>query len=195
MKRRGLGLLETVLAMSLLLLGLGITFALFFMGARSFYASDRQHDLHRDATLVLDRLTRLLEAAPAAAVTVEPDKLAVASCRNADGNTVLDPNGDPLWQCYYVFFAAAPELRQRKIAMTPVVLPLALPDYDAGSGPNPLAYYATDGEAIARNLAEFQCRRPTSSEIELILRLEKPAAGRQTARRLEISTLVSLRLK
>jgi hypothetical protein len=191
-----MGLLETLLAMALLAVVLGLTFWIFFAGTRSFYAVDRQHDLHREASLVLDRITRNLAAAPASSISLEPALLAMASCRDENGQTVLDGSAQPVWQAYMVFFVAERELRQRRVVRTATTSSVSvLEQYDAGSGAQPLSTYASGGDVLARHVRALACARPRADVVNLRLELDKPAEGQQRARHLEVETTVSLRVQ
>ena len=195
MSRRGLSLLDTMLALTLLLVILGLTFELFMTGARSFAAGDRQHDLSRQATIVLDRVTRNLESARPDSLTVNPTALSFLSCRDNQNRLILNPDGSPLWQAYEIYFLDSThgELKERRLALaTPSSVLQPIERYGSRQ---PLSFYLNSREVVARQVTTFALTRPQSDRVNLHLRLEMPAEGRQSARHLELKTAVLLRVK
>ena len=187
-----------MLSMTLLLIVLGLTVELFFTGARSFSIGQRQHDLSRQATVVLDRVTRNLESARPDSLTVEAESMAFLSCRDDQNQLQLNPDGSPSWQAYEIYFreSATQELRERRLPLaSPTRLLQPIERYNDGSGLHPLSFYLSSRKVVARQVAVFALQRPQPERVDLRLRLELPALGRQAARHLEVSTAVVLRVK
>ena len=189
--------MEVVLALSLLAVGLGLVFSLFFTASRSVFSGGRRHDLQRQASIILERVVTTLQAAPQRALSVAPSALSCASCKDRDGRTLLNPDGSSHFCAYEIFWldAAAQELRYRRLdvpgsaqAGTPIEF------YDDGSGIHPLSSYQTSGAPLTRNLTEFRCTQSSSDRVELDLTLGVPAQGQQAAQSLKLSSSVRLRL-
>jgi hypothetical protein len=192
-----MGLLETTLAAALLLIALEIVFQLFMLGAQSFLAGERQHDLSRQATIALERLTRQLESAPAPSLSLAPEAVSFLSCRDNQNQSQLTTGGDPLWQAYQIYYrdSSSGELKQRRIALgTPSTAVRPIEETDLGSGPQPLPIYLVSTEVVARNLTRFSLSRSDNLRFDLEFSFDLPAQGRQTARHLEVKTAVVLRL-
>lgn len=196
--RRGLSLLDTILALSLLLIILGLTFELFMTGARSFASGERQHDLSRQATIALDRVTRNLESARPDSLTVAASAISFLTCRDGQNQLALNNDSTPLWQGYELYFldAGAHQLKQRRLPLaTPSSTLQPLEEYNDGSGVHALNFYCNSTEVVARQVAVFELQRPQSDRVNLRLRLELAAEGQQKARHLEVQTAVLLRMK
>lgn len=84
MRRGGFSLLETLLTLGILLVGLGVTFALFERGARAFSLGGSQNDLAGDARRSLLALVPDIRLADADLLSVDDSR----TCADEAGRTV-----------------------------------------------------------------------------------------------------------
>lgn len=186
MRRRGLTLLEMVLAVALLAILLATVFFIFETSAEAFLTSGAESDIRNQASVAKEAIKRAGRETDWDSLTVAPQALSLLTHRDEEGHVVRDDQGNPVWQAYLVFFQAGSELHLRRL---PVAIPSTvepIEEHDFGSGAQPLATYLSGGRVLARQLeqAEFLAPGPGQAVFRLVFSI--PRSRNREDHRLEI---------
>ncbi len=163
MSRRGVSLLEVMVAVAVMGVLITSVFGIFKMGISAWFKTDGLTDLVQQGQLVGARWVRDVETTASSAVSVTPagDAISLPSARDVNGNFVLDAttNEDLVWTKYVLYYYdnVAGEVRRAEVPINPAtraVVPIE--SYNGPSGRQPLSFYLNGGTVIARQVTAFQ---------------------------------------
>lgn len=162
----GMTLGEVLVGIAVVALLMGVTFAIYQMGASAFMKGNTRSELMQDALVTVEQLTREVERSVYGSVSLTEDGTAVAflSAVNPDTGRFeigLDTS-KPLWQRYVICYydAEKDEVRWQEVRLAAgadeITTPGPIERYNPGSGTKPLADWISGGKVLARNIAS--CR-------------------------------------
>ncbi|HXE73373.1 MAG TPA: prepilin-type N-terminal cleavage/methylation domain-containing protein [Candidatus Nitrosotenuis sp.] len=184
MRQRGVTLPEILVAGTLLLLVVGVAYAVLVLTHRSWILSSGRATPAINCEVALERLRReLLETSSSTVVTLtDPPAVAFATARDEEGRFCTDSEGEPRWQAsvvYYVNTSRQVLLRRRL-------------DTSSSSLSSDDLTRACDGSGslIAYDIEDLQVSCE-GDRLTLSVTCQTRALGR--ANRLELSTVVLAR--
>ena len=165
MKRRGVTLIELMVASGLLAVLTAVLFLAWNTGAQSWLTASRKTDRLSRLQLALRQLEKGLESSSSQGLAYQNGPTIVAfpvayplKTSPATGFVYLPGSSSPQWQKYLVYYFDAPgrSLRAREVAISSTNLAAKtttpLPAFDDGSGAKPLTNYATSGVVAAEEI-------------------------------------------
>ncbi len=179
MRKSGFSLAETLLGLGLISLLLVITFFAFEKGLRSWRRVDQTRDLVEGARLVVETLDKDVQRSCYSSLSCQGEALSLASAMDAQGQFRLDPQGNPLW-CSYLIFYRDPQrgglIRREQPIPTPV--PAGVP-IESGLGVT-LVSQLGRGRLLAERIGAFELA-VVGQRLDYRLRCLRPAQGHQPA--------------
>ena len=188
-RRRGVTLIELIVASTLLALLTGALFMGWDTGARSWLTASRKTERLSRLQLALRQIEKGLESSANQGLAFQnaPGIIAFPMAyplKSTSGiGFVYQPGtSSPQWQKYAVFYfdGASRTLRTREVTI-PVANPAAttttpLTTFDDGSGVKPLSSYATGGAAVAEEIDTMTILAGTQS-VEIVVNSSIPQGG------------------
>lgn len=154
--RRGITIIELVVAMSILGVLLALTFFIYTMGARAWAKGDSKADLLRAAQVVAAKTNRYVESSTPLSLSVASDGSAVAflSAEDTDGVFQYDPvTLLPHWQKFIVLYhdATARTVNFKEVSVIGTPLEQVPQPIDALSA-GPVDNYKSGGQPLGREI-------------------------------------------
>jgi prepilin-type N-terminal cleavage/methylation domain-containing protein len=160
----GLTLVEVLVVLSIFSILLTAIYFIFQMGLSAWHKTATKNELLQQVQIVNFRLSKELERSSLGSLSADTALGIVAflSPLDNDGVFVVGTEGRPEWQRYIVYYHNSAE---NVIYRTEIPLiagaserrvPTLLEDYNDGSGPQPLAAYASGGRPLSRFVTIFE---------------------------------------
>lgn len=192
-KPRGATLIELMLGIALLGMLLTLLFLIFHMGWNAWRSANLRSDLNDQSRLVVQSLSRDLEASVYASLSLQGEAVSFLSARDNNGVFALDANGDPVWQ-RYVIFHRDPARDEVVRSELPLVAPLGTPEPIEVNTGQPLASFLGPGRVIARGVKRLALSVPLNGRrVRLEVDVEQPQRGGLPPARMTLSSAVYLR--
>lgn len=196
-RERGFTIAELMIASSILILLLGVTFGIYQMGAAAWLKSDAKSELLQTIQVVTARLNRDLEGSSIQSASIAANGAGVAfqNARGANGVFVYDPvRLMPKWQCYLIYYFNPTDgifyRRELSIAGKPQETTTG-PIDSLGGGP--VENYFSQGRPLGRKLSGCVFSLSPDQQLVLDLTLTKPAGGSRPPERQTARVVTSLR--
>lgn len=192
-RARGATLIELMLGIALLGMLLTLLFLIFHMGWNAWRSANLRSDLNDQSRLVVQSLSRDLEASVYASLSLQGEAVSFLSARDDAGVFALDGNGDPLWQRYVVFYrdAGRDEVVRAEL---PLAAPLSAPEPIEVNTGQPLASLLGPGRVIARGVKRLALSVPLNGRrLRMEVDVEQPQRGGLPPARMTLSSAVHLR--
>lgn len=171
-RQKGLSVPELLLACFFVGLLTAFVFSSYHMGLRAVFKSQAHNELLTQIQIAARKIGEPMEQSSGLSVSIDqtPNAEAISYLTNVneDGRSVFFPElsafptGNPDWQAYMIFYFDQPRqvLRYRRVNLVPSAVqhhsPTPIELYDPGSGAQPLSYYCTGGQQIARMIESFK---------------------------------------
>ncbi|MBI3927886.1 MAG: hypothetical protein HY319_20260 [Armatimonadetes bacterium] len=193
--RRGVTLLELLIASGLVLLVALSVLALFEAGVRYVRESEARLDIQRDALVAMALVTQELSESNPVAFRTDPDPPGVVfgSPRNLEGTLIVDSSGKLIWQkfiCYYLEDSGAERRLIRKERMLDPTVRVSFPPAPgAGLSTADFLVLPIPARTIAGGIESFAVTPSTQVDIELTA-ARRDWKGRDFRVRLQSSVLM-----
>lgn len=187
--RRGVTLVECLVAASLLLAVLAIVSAAFGSTVNSLSKVNARADYLQSFQILGSNFVRDTQASLPSALDWAPDFYACPSPQHPDGAQLTPLERDLIYQSYRIYYRI-PGQREAWLRSIPLSTPTAavvpLSQADLGWGVQGLAFYANRGKKLVTDLDRFEVRMDGAS---VVLRLEgtRQHKGRIAPERLDLS--------
>lgn len=145
MRQRGFTLVEVSIYGTLLLVVLGMSYAVLAMSLRYYQTLDNQAQLQQAGLVASTSLVDDLSGTAQASVRTEGNGLVFLSARGVGGQVFYDEAGDLLWLKFVCYYRDGQRLMRRERSITPTVtVPATIPT---------VASFASDGSLPTRLVA------------------------------------------
>lgn len=182
-----------MLGIALLGMLLTLLFLIFHMGWNAWRSANLRSDLNDQSRLVVQSLSRDLEASVYASLSLQGEAVSFLSARDDAGVFTLDANGDPVWQ-RYVIFHRDPARAEVVRAELPLAAPLSAPEPIEVNTGQPLASLLGPGRVIARGVKRLALSVPLNGRrLRMEVDVEQPQRGGLPPARMTLSSAVHLR--
>ena len=198
--RRGLTLLETMIAGGLLLLLTAAMFVIYQRGASAFAKGEARSEMLAHLQNATVRLEQDLSRSVYGSLSITADATAFACLSPVDGE---DPqqfeslSGRPVWRRYVVYWwdPGTNEVYRREVPLDAgspeETTPGPIDNYGSG---DPLAFYFNDGRVVARDVSAFAVRAPGPDQpVEAELEGQRRRYGSSGPETTRLRTTVLLR--
>lgn len=201
LSRAGLGLIDLVVAMGMLLMLLSLLFAIFFLGGKAWRKTDDRFELLRNTQTVISQIAREAERGSVFSVSILPNRaVSFLSPMNDNGNFVTDTLGDVRWERYLVFYhdPTSQEVRLVDIPLLPASFerrtPQPIERFVSATGTHPLSFYLTGGRVLGKRITRFEPELPASTKhLKLSIRTVQPSTTRTADLTLDIASNAYMR--
>jgi len=167
-KGRAFGLVELVISTSLLLLLVGLIFALYANSYRVWKKSADHQEVMSGLQTIVSFLTKELQAAPFESVTIDSDQEAISflTLKDNDGRSNYTDDGRPLWHHWLLFYRSGESLYRRTIDWTAPEVNREVPVELTVQSGQPLSSFRNgEGRRLTDQLEEFQVSNPSGSKV------------------------------
>lgn len=159
--KRGVTLLEVLIASAVMLIIVGAVFFLYVTGTRAWLVGRGQADLLQELLVVQGQVERDVSSSIYASLSIGPGNasFSVLSGQLPAGDYQVS-NGVVEWQKYLVFYLD-PEKQVRRLEVPLVatapqrISAQPIDSYDDGSGPRPISAYLSGGKILGRHVANL----------------------------------------
>jgi hypothetical protein len=178
-------------------------FGSFRLGLTAFHKTTTKNELHQQ--LQLANLRIMEEAEKSALSSLSVDESGGIACflspLDNNGDFVIDERGRPEWQRYVVYYLNTTEnvIYRREVPLAAGVsqrrVATQIEYYNPGTGREPLSFYATGGQPVARYIADFEPKILPApvSQLQWDLSAERIRPGIDTPERSSTTTAAYLR--
>lgn len=153
-----------MVAMSLFGILMTALYAIFQFGLSAWHKTNTKNELLQEVQVLNFKLQQDLEVSTLASLSADGTQGVVAFLTplDEDGDFVLDSRGRPEWQAYVIYYLDATEnvVYRREVIVPPGSpqrrVATLIEEYNSGAGEQPLNYYSSGGQTVARNIEEFE---------------------------------------
>ena len=195
--RRGLTVIELLVASGMFLMLTAVLFAVFRVGANSWLKGDAQSEIISKLQVVTEKLELEVTRASSASLSISPDAKALAflTANDTDGRFHYDPvEKSALWQRYLVFHysESSQNLLMDEVGVVGTAqekTPIPIEDFE---GRNMSDYFGS-GKIVERELSGCEFEMLSQQLVRVTLSARKKRYGRTDEETFQTETVLQLR--